>query len=363
MSRLNDERDETLNMCVEILWNCLEHSSLSLELGSPSSSRTALVARRRATNAMYRLSTFPCVATLSDTFKSLLVRGFRNKDKELRNEVLILSSLVARNKRSHKFFNETGFAATMCVYATVAEVGADPTDNTNGNGNFDLGYDVDPHNFATVSPADIELKRILWNLLSDLARSDEEILDIVVESPLIETLLMYMDTDLDGDGIDDDNVYVDEGEGEGECEDEDVDEDENANEETPEGRGGLDLDLDLNMDMDMDMGMDMDMEMDNNVNVNANSTNKKRPLADNSSNIISRIPRTQLRVLQQQAITVLLNLAPRAPEKFRSLGGHVITLKFLDWCGQSEANRDLVQGALMLLISVVGLPGLQEEVS
>jgi len=261
MSRLNDERDETLNMCVEILWNCLEHSSLSLELGSPSSSRTALVARRRATNAMYRLSTFPCVATLSDTFKSLLVRGFRNKDKELRNEVLILSSLVARNKRSHKFFNETGFAATMCVYATVAEVGADPTDNTNGNGNFDLGYDVDPHNFATVSPADIELKRILWNLLSDLARSDEEILDIVVESPLIETLLMYMDTDLDGDGIDDDNVYVDEGEGEGECEDEDVDEDENANEETPEGRGGLDLDLDLNMDMDMDMGMDMDTDM------------------------------------------------------------------------------------------------------
>jgi hypothetical protein len=67
-------------------------------------------------------------------------------------------------------------------------------------------------------------------------------------------------------------------------------------------------------------------------------------------------------VIQQQCMSVLLNLAPRAPEKFKSLAGHIITLRFLDSCSESsEAVSGLVQGALMLLLSFVGLPGLQEE--
>jgi len=311
MDRLNDERDETLNMCVEILWNCLEHSAVKLDTGNPAKSRTELIKKCRQSNAMYRMSTPSNIATLCKHFRSLLQRGFRNKDKELRNEILILASLVARNKRGHEHFNSTGFVKLMCIYATVAEVGTDP----DGDGE-DVQH-VDPHNFATVSPADIELKRILWNLLSDLARSNQEILGIVVESPLLHTLLMYLDTDLDGDGIPDDNDYADD------------------EEEVPEGQD--------NPDGDEQEAVEAEIG------------------GAGGSNIIARIPRTQLRVLQQQAITVLLNLAPRASEKFRALGGHVITLKFLDWCGASESNRDLVQGALMLLISVVGLPGLQEE--
>ncbi|GMI11929.1 hypothetical protein TrRE_jg6614 [Triparma retinervis] len=313
VDRLNDDRDSVLNLCVEILWNCLEHSAHKLENSSPSTSRTDLVKKRRVGNSMYTLA--EGVGVLCSIFKELLVRGFRNKDKETRNEILILSSLIARNPRSHPYFVSSKFVRCMCIYATVAEVGTDP------DGDGEEVDHVDPHNFATVSPADIELKRILWGLLSELCRADNDVLAIVVESPLIEALLMYLDTDLDGDGVVDNPEYVDE-----EVAPEDV------------------------VDEDGD-GVDDQLQ---------------QPAAiggSGANSIIARIPRTQLRVLQQQALMVLLNLAPRAPEKFTMLGGPIIVLRFLDWCGDSPLNRELVQGALMLLISVVKLPGLQDELA
>ena len=316
MGRLNDDRDETLNMCISVIWNCLEHSSTDLYVSPPPPSRTALIEKHRKENSMYTLSDGVAVGVLCKIFRDLLRRGFRNKDKETRNETLILSSLIARNRRSHRHFLESKFLHVMCIYATVAEVGTDP----DGDGE-DVDH-VDPHNFATVSSFDIELKRILWGLLSELARANSDILDYVVASPLIEALLMYLDTDLDGDGIVDDNEYKDEDEDGEEGEDGKRENEGDIPEETAPEIGGT----------------------------GANS-------------MIARIPRTQLRVLQQQALMVLLNLAPRAPEKFKMLGGPIITLRFLDWCGDSPLNRDLVQGALMLLISVVKLPGLQDELA
>ncbi|GMI12631.1 hypothetical protein TrLO_g13021 [Triparma laevis f. longispina] len=313
MDRLNDDRDETLNLCVEILWNCLEHSSNTLNHSSPAISRAELIKKRRTGNTMYCLS--DKVGIMCKTFRNLLQRGFRNKDKETRNEVLILSSLIARNKRSHNFFLSSSFVKVMSVYATVAEVGTDP------DGDGEEVSHVDPHNFATVSPADLELKRILWGLLSELSRANADILDVVVESPLIETLLMYLDTDLDGDGIPDDAMYTEP----------EVDEEEVVDED---GDG-----VDDKLQVAGVMG------------------------ATGAQSIISRIPRTQLRVLQSQALMVLLNLAPRAPDKFKALGGPIVVLRFLDWCDDNPLNRELIQGALMLLISVVGLPGLQEELA
>ena len=327
MTKHNDDRDEVLNTCVELLWNCLDHSARRLEQGEPPASRRALIQARRQSNAMFCLSTGEAIGALCDTFRDLLHRGFRNKDKELRNEVLILSSLIASNKRSHQHFLSTRFVHLMCVYATCAEVGYDESYASSPDPNI-----VDPHHFATVSGPDIELKRIIWGILSELAHTNAELLAVIVDSPLIETLLMYLDNDLD------DSVNAAIGE---------------RPETLPEqqssfpGGGGPDSDVELELDAfgDDDDGNESPHQMG----------------GSGASNIISRIPRTQLRVLQQQAMSVLLNLAPRAPDKFRSLGGHVIVLKFLDWCGDVPANRDLVQGALMLLTSVVALPGLQEE--
>eukprot|EP00617_Octactis_speculum_P011831 CAMPEP_0185790408 /NCGR_PEP_ID=MMETSP1174-20130828/156166_1 /TAXON_ID=35687 /ORGANISM="Dictyocha speculum, Strain CCMP1381" /LENGTH=101 /DNA_ID=CAMNT_0028485091 /DNA_START=6 /DNA_END=308 /DNA_ORIENTATION=+ len=83
-------------------------------------------------------------------------------------------------------------------------------------------------------------------------------------------------------------------------------------------------------------------------------------------NVITRLPAIQLRVLQQQAMAVLLNLAPRAIGKFQELSGHTITLRFLDKCSKQQhvrESRALVQGALMLLLSFVRFPELQEQLA
>jgi hypothetical protein len=77
--------------------------------------------------------------------------------------------------------------------------------------------------------------------------------------------------------------------------------------------------------------------------------------------VITRLPRTQLRVLQQQAMAVLLNLVLKAPDKFKRFAGHIIVLRFLDLCStQGGESRSLVQGALMLMLCFVALPGLQD---
>ena len=51
---------------------------------------------------------------------------------------------------------------------------------------------------------------------------------------------------------------------------------------------------------------------------------------------------TKLHVLQQQAMAVLLNLAPRAPAAFQKFQGHILALRFLDACdeGNDEATQN-----------------------
>ena len=69
-----------------------------------------------------------------------------------------------------------------------------------------LGYDMSrtqsimrvASTAAPVSGPDLELKRILWALLSDLSRMDSANLDLIVRSDLVECLLMYLDIDLAG---------------------------------------------------------------------------------------------------------------------------------------------------------------------
>ena len=186
---------------------------------------------------------------------------------------------------------------------------------------------ADPHNYATISGPDLELKRILWALLSDLSRQDPVNLELIVRSDLIETLLMYLSVELSHYANADGALGSPSGGGAGQ-----------GSPTTPLSAG------------------------DNN-----NAAGGSFDATDDSCEmmaipaVITRLPRTQLRVLQQQAMAVLLNLAPRAPERFQSLRGHIITLRFLDVCGAQRDGASLVQGALMLLISVVGLPGLQGE--
>ena len=169
---------------------------------------------------MWALASEPALACLRQLFAALLISGRASKDKELRNEVLIVANLIARHRKSHAPFRTTHLLQLLLLYATAAEKGAtvqslayggdDETGQTGHGSGMAAGASrslavlgqplADPHNYATISGPDLELKRILWALLSDLSRMDSANLDLIVRSDLVECLLMYLDIDLAGGG-------------------------------------------------------------------------------------------------------------------------------------------------------------------
>eukprot|EP00903_Cladosiphon_okamuranus_P014329 g13307.t1 len=214
-------RDPTLSITVEVMWNCLEHSQNAMDYDHPADCRTSLIRKARKSNAAFALSSWSGVSALKDIVEALLIGGFRNKDKELRNEAVIVASQLSSNGRSHSLFRKTGMLLLLLRYATAVEtgladgspLGAESEARTlsiagtegsrsgcNGDGDGlertgvpELGPLADPRNFATIKEVDMELKLLLWSLLTDLCKRDARNVEVVNASPLMETLLMYVD--------------------------------------------------------------------------------------------------------------------------------------------------------------------------
>jgi len=352
----------------------------------------------------YALSTEQNLTTLRDLFGHLLEAGHAQQAKELRNEVLIVASFVARQKRSHELFRSTGFLSTLLAYATAGETSDFPSTGNGGvgaamaHGQTSSSSEpvADLHHFATSQPVDLELKRILWALISDLSRYDPLNLAVVVESPMLHVLLVYLNVDLqltpanafeavsalsrrsrrgptgDEDDSNSNNGanpwLMQNGEEGGEYGGDGGYAGRMANVEEEKHNEEACDDYDERSAQGSNYSDEGDLfPMNNNGNGNVNGNDSPGGEKEGGGSVtplsVRRLPRTQLRVLQQQAMSVLLNLTPRAPDTFKALAGHVITLRFLDACSEStgENARGLVQGALMLLLSFVGLPGLQEE--
>lgn len=88
-----------MSVGVDVLWNLLDASS-SLLKGAPlADSRAKLVAKWRENNAVYRLGSERALWVLKDLLLRLLEAGYRSRDKELRNAVLVLLSFVSRSVR------------------------------------------------------------------------------------------------------------------------------------------------------------------------------------------------------------------------------------------------------------------------
>lgn len=433
MRAVRGVRDPTLSTAVEVMWNCLEHSQNEMVNGAPAACRTSLIQKARKTNAAFVLSTWDSVSALRDTIESLLVEGFRNKDKELRNEAIIVASQLVSNARSHSLFRITGMLLLLLRYATAIETGLGDGDplaaeseartrslagdeaSSNNNANLErrdvpeLGPLADPRNFATMAEVDMELKLLLWSLLADLSKQDSRNLEVIKASPLMETLLMYMD------------LVVEEGQ--------------SADEPPPGMSRSVSLasmptlgtgqtafaacgtaapslnaagDLGQHPSVDPETGThrppaflpprgstpisgdDPTRQLDQHL-----SSRKEEKLAppaqvagadlntwasdavsvpeaeDGESAVaptnlyvpatVVRLPITSIKLLQGQAMASLLVIAPRCPRKFQALGGHMVTLRLLDRLGSRPENQRLVKVATKMLATVVGLPGLKEE--
>lgn len=425
-------RDPNLSITVEVMWNCLEHSQNAMDNGRPALSRTSLIRKARKSNAAFALSNWNGVSALKDVVEALLIGGFRNKDKELRNEAVIVASQLSSNGRSHPLFRNTGMLLLLLRYATAVETGladgnplaAESEARTfsiagtegshsgssgDGDGGLsglertgvpELGPLADPRNFATIKEVDMELKLLLWSLLTDLCKRDARNVEVVNASPLMDTLLMYVD------------LVVEEGPngdapppgmsrsislasmpplGSGQQ----VISSAAISPTTPtsspvagggassrhpgangselgEGNGPTAAPFSGNTTTSVDIpassvSEDAGLKGRSNLGGLADGGRVKGPSEIGCATqlfvpaSVFRLPVTSIRLLQGQAMASLLVLAPKCPRKFQALGGHMVTLRLLDRLGNRPDNQRLVKVATKMLAIVVSLPGLKEE--
>ena len=143
------------------------------------------------------------VAVVHQMLQRYAADGFRDSDKECRNECLAILTLVADSPASHGAFYQSGLLHDLIYLACSAEANEtlqNDADSDMGSPSR-LGAWLGTHpqsvssklrNFATASELDLQFKRVLWMLISDLIKGDDPAaLQCVAESPLLFALLAY----------------------------------------------------------------------------------------------------------------------------------------------------------------------------
>ena len=153
------------------------------------------------------LDTEQAVAVMHQMLQRFAADGFRDTDKECRNECLAILTLVADSPASHAAFYQSGLLHDLIYLACSAEANESlqsDADSDMGSPSR-LGAWLGTHpqsvssklrNFATVSELDLQFKRVLWMLISDLIKGDDPTaLQCVADSPLLFALLAYVKFD------------------------------------------------------------------------------------------------------------------------------------------------------------------------
>ena len=119
--------------------------------------------------------------------------GFKDPDKEARNEVLAVLTLLCQSPSSHIYFIQSGLLNDLLYFACYAEC-------SSIQGEFSAWFEnhpqssSNPRNFATSFELDLQFKRGLWILISELLEDDYiEAIECVGQSPLLDSLLLYLE--------------------------------------------------------------------------------------------------------------------------------------------------------------------------
>ncbi|XP_069852530.1 cilia- and flagella-associated protein 69 isoform X5 [Dipodomys merriami] len=95
-----DPSGQLLFRSSEILWNLLEKSSKE--------------------EIIQQLSNLECLLALKEAFKNLFMRGFTHYDHQLRNDLLVITTIIAQNPGAPMI--ECGFTRDLILFATFNEV-------------------------------------------------------------------------------------------------------------------------------------------------------------------------------------------------------------------------------------------------
>nr|XP_047933438.1 cilia- and flagella-associated protein 69 isoform X4 [Anser cygnoides] len=139
----------------EILWNLLENTSKE--------------------EVVNQLSSLECVHALKEVFVDLLLHGFRHYDRQLRNDLLVIATLVAENPAAPMI--ESGFTTLLIVLATYTEVKI-PNPLLKGLK-------------LTFSYEDFEMKKLLFNIIGILSK-DPRAVQLLSENDVMPALLYYV---------------------------------------------------------------------------------------------------------------------------------------------------------------------------
>ncbi|NWU90845.1 CFA69 protein, partial [Upupa epops] len=138
-----------------ILWNLLENTSKE--------------------EVVNQLSSLECVHALKEVFVELLMHGFRHCDRQLRNDLLVIATLLAENPAAPMI--ESGFAELLVALATSTEAKI-PNPLVKG---LKLTY----------SDEDFEMKKLLFNVVAVLSK-DPRAGELLNENGVMPALLHYV---------------------------------------------------------------------------------------------------------------------------------------------------------------------------
>lgn len=179
--------DTSLPVAVELLWNLCEHCFVALTRGAGSPRFAApsiarLTRKHREVNALRRVlvdSGAMALGAIHALLGRLVREGTTQSERELRNDLLCVLSVLARASYAPGPFLRSGLAATLALLASAAENGLDV--------GCPLGH------FASTSTTDKELKQLCLLTLAELCRT------VLTEAPLAGPAPSLLDTGADGD--------------------------------------------------------------------------------------------------------------------------------------------------------------------
>ncbi|CAG5115816.1 unnamed protein product [Candidula unifasciata] len=151
-----DSSGQLLFRSSDILWNLMEH-------GDP-----ALLCKQ--------LNSISCISKLRDAFVYQLTQGYSHYDRQLRNDLLVLATLVAFHCPDAPFV-ETGFAKQLTVFATFQEVKSHNA--------------LVRHLKLLTNREDFEFKKLLFNILVVLSNNSTAI-SVFSEGHLLLALFSYV---------------------------------------------------------------------------------------------------------------------------------------------------------------------------
>lgn len=166
-------RNPRLAEIVQLLWICLESSrNNSSQMDDPASVLDVELSAR----------------VLKDLLVKLIGEGYRLVDKECRNEVVIVISLILSIFPDIAVPNiiACGLLDLIVSLACIGESSSDAWIYFYPN--------LKVRNFSTASESDLELKRLLWMILSQMMMTgDRDVMICVASSPILETMLIYLE--------------------------------------------------------------------------------------------------------------------------------------------------------------------------